>query len=542
MDCTPRGGRGYGRGRGSGGRGYGGFYSNNRSYSQQSSTKNQKAKKFATFDNDKPPPATFTSVKDEIVLQFKKFEQNDVATSIEKMKLVTVAVPIRKISTLANPDDKKVEQDGFNIVFQGEESEYRRKKSILDEGINSAYSIIFSDYCTKEMQGGIKQNPDFSSKIYNDPIKLLKAIKILMHSPKRAQYPQIGWMDTLNRFLNTKQEHNESLSDNYARFKQEYDAIKSVFGTKIFEAASEKLDEYTSTTSTIKQDAIKKGSFDAFASVILVRNSDQNKYGTLLDTRTTVLALGSNVFPKTKEKALDALSNYSFDPGYVEYKQKKERPTRSDTSGGNQNSFAQKPKENLICHCCGKKGHAAPDCTLREKIPRENWYIRRLSTSTSRTNNYDEDDKKTAAGRGKKGWSGFQREAERCFNIGDMNSCFHDDLKDVIILDTGSTIGATFMNPKLLSNIKSTSKPLEMITNAGTKKMSKTGIIEGFGNAWFDLTQVANIFGFEKLEDQCRITYNSSVVKAIHVHTNNGIVKFTRNKDGLYVYRPSKTI
>jgi hypothetical protein len=138
-----------------------------------------------------------------------------------------------------------------------------------------------------------------------------------------------------------------------------------VFGTKIFEAASEKLDEYTSTTSTIKQDAIKKGSFDAFASVILLRNSDQNKYGTLLDTMTTTLALGSNVFPKTKEKAIDALSKYSFDPGYVEYKQKNERPTRSDTSSGNQNSFAQKPKENLICHCCGKKGHAAPDCTLR---------------------------------------------------------------------------------------------------------------------------------------------------------------------------------
>jgi hypothetical protein len=213
MDRTPRGGRGYGRGRGSGGRGYGGRYSNNRSYSQQSSYKSQKVKKFATFDDDKPPPATFTSVKDEIVLQFKKFEQNDVATSIEEMKLVTLAVPTRKISALTDPNDKKVEQDGFNIVFQGEDSEYRRKRSIPDEGITSAYSIIFSDYCTEEMQEGIKQNPDFSSKIYNDPIELLKAIKILMHSPKRAQYPLIGWMDTLNRFLNTKQEHNESLSD-----------------------------------------------------------------------------------------------------------------------------------------------------------------------------------------------------------------------------------------------------------------------------------------------------------------------------------------
>jgi hypothetical protein len=123
-----------------------------------------------------------------------------------------------------------------------------------------------------------------------------------------------------------------------------------------------------------------------------------------------------------------------------------------------------------------------------------------------------------------------------------MNSGFHDDLKDVIILDTGSTIGATFVNPKLLSDITTTRKPLEMVTNAGTKRMFKTGVIEGFGKAGFDPTQVANIFGFSKLEDQCRITYDSRVEHAFNVHTNNGIVKFTRTKDGLYVYRPSQTI
>jgi hypothetical protein len=108
------------------------------------------------------------------------------------------------------------------------------------------------------MQEGIKQHPDFASKIYNDPIELLKAIKILMHSPIRAQYPLIGWMDALNRFLNTKQEHNESLSDYYARFGQEFDTIKSIFGTKTFDHASENLEEYTNATSSSEQDEIKK--------------------------------------------------------------------------------------------------------------------------------------------------------------------------------------------------------------------------------------------------------------------------------------------
>jgi hypothetical protein len=118
-----------------------------------------------------------------------------------------------------------------------------------------------------------------------------------------------------------------------------------------------------------------------------------------------------------------------------------------------------------------------------------------------------------------------------------MTKEIREDLKDVIILDTGITIGATFINPKLLSNNTTTTNPLEMVTNAGTKKMFKTGVIEGFGEAIFDPTQVANIFGFADLEDQCRITYVPSVEHAFHVHTNNGIVKFRRNKD---VYRPSQ--
>jgi len=78
-----------------------------------------------------------------------------------------------------------------------------------------------------------------------------------------------------------------------------------------------------------------------------------------------------------------------------------------------------------------------------------------------------------------------------------------------------------------------------MVTNAGTKRMYQKGKIEGFGEAWFDPQQVANIFGFAKLEDRYRITYDSNIEKAFNVHTEDGIVKLKRNNDGLYTYRPS---
>jgi hypothetical protein len=46
---------------------------------------------------------------------------------------------------------------------------------------------------------------------------------------------------------------------------------------------------------------------------------------------TTTLLLGTNVFRETKENTLDALSKYSFDPSYVDYKRDNEKPSRNDT-------------------------------------------------------------------------------------------------------------------------------------------------------------------------------------------------------------------
>jgi hypothetical protein len=246
----------------------------------------------------------------------------------------------------------------------------------------------------------------------------------------------------------------------------------------------------------------------------LLRNSDQSKYGTLLDTMTTTLSLGTNVFPKTKEKALDALSNHKLDQNYIDYKRDNEKPSRNDISKKLEMAETRivshkNPKTNLSAIVverkatqhqivlCGRKHHAKIGTSGESRLVHPVQIIMmRMKKSP-------------------------QLDVER---------------KDVIILDTGSTIGATFMSPKLLTDITTTGKPLEMVTNAGTKQMSKTGVIKGFGKAWFDPSQVANIFGFAKLEDQCQITYDSSVDSAFH--TNNRIVKFTRNKDGLYVYRP----
>ena len=113
-------------------------------------------------------------------------------------------------------------------------------------------------------------------------------------------------------------------------------------------------------------------------------------------------------------------------------------------------------------------------------------------------------------------------------------------LNDVIILDTGSTIPATIANPDFITNLKSSKDTLRMATNTGTKELNLKGEVFGFGDAWYDPDFMANIFSFSHMKDKYRITYDSKVDDAFHVHTKDGVVKFGATDEGLYAYKPSK--
>jgi hypothetical protein len=109
----------------------------------------------------------------------------------------------------------------------------------------------------------------------------------------------------------------------------------------------------------------------------------------------------------------------------------------------------------------------------------------------------------------------------------------------VFIIDTGSTIGATVTNPQMLTGLKPSKTTLRMQTNAGTKDLNLVGNVTGFGEAWYDPDMLTNIFSFSKMADKYRVVYDSAQEDAILVHTDDGVIKFSRTPEGLYAYKPS---
>jgi hypothetical protein len=135
-------------------------------------------------------------------------------------------------------------------------------------------------------------------------------------------------------------------------------------------------------------------------------------------------------------------------------------------------------------------------------------------------------------------WSSLQIQEESCNHQQADDRFAH--LRDVILIDTGSTLKATFMNPDLvLTDIQVSENPVSMTTNAGNKTITLEATVPGNGPTLFDPNQIANIYGFSHMADDHRITYDSNVEDAFNLYLPDGMIKFERTDDGLYAYRPS---
>ena len=140
-------------------------------------------------------------------------------------------------------EDISIEQDGLDIEFREELHTWRKRQDTFTENITKAYALIFS-HCNKTMQNIIEEHLDFETKVRDDPIELLKAIKTLMYNPSRANYGYASLTEALVRIITVTQDHDERLIDYTKRFKQSRDIVKYSLGTDILDKFVTNTKEY----------------------------------------------------------------------------------------------------------------------------------------------------------------------------------------------------------------------------------------------------------------------------------------------------------
>ena len=109
-------------------------------------------------------------------------------------------------------------------------------------------------------------------------------------------------------------------------------------------------------------------------------------------------------------------------------------------------------------------------------------------------------------------------------------------------MDNQSTVHI-FWNTNFLTNIRKTSRKLQLHTNTGTSVINEIGDLPGVGTVWVHREGIANILSFHKLQNdnQFKISYDAHRNEVeqqdnyFKVQTPEGVVqRFVPDGRGLY--------
>eukprot|EP00957_Ditylum_brightwellii_P081162 6174449-Ditylum_brightwellii.AAC.1 len=112
--------------------------------------------------------------------------------------------PTLSVSTNANVDVKSQENKQFKMKFKAELDEMMKRKRVFQGNTFKAYALIW-DCCAKSMQHKIYTRTNFKSDIYNDSIKLLKAIQEHSLNYQKTRNEMAIILDAIQATINLRQ-------------------------------------------------------------------------------------------------------------------------------------------------------------------------------------------------------------------------------------------------------------------------------------------------------------------------------------------------
>ena len=493
----------------------------------------------------------FIKIKKHCINTFKvKYKQGIyIATAIENGQEYDFSndKPTPLVLVAETGDDTSVlrakgKNESSKIEYKMQMERYNEKVEIYAENKIKAYGFLW-EKCSSQMKQNIEAKANFVATIKDNPFELLKAIESLSYNYQESKYEVAIVYDAIKTFINLKQREEENLTSYLERFKAAAENMKTQLGSEI------KLTKYTTQMDgydSSEHEKYSKKAFEEMKAYAFIANSDSTKYGTIIKGLAQQQSLKNTQYPKTLTAASEVLMEHTWDATYQENKKKKkeqsnkDKEIKEDKKEELELSFAQ--LENA-CYCCGKKGHTSNKCYKKDSIPRDQWYINKLqkqelakmqqhvqvggdNASAAPTTITQET---TTPSGTMQAWSGAHIQFSQAGNA---------DLKNLILLDNGSST-SIFANPRMVTGIKTTATPLQLMTNGGELITDQKASVPGFGEVWYDSQSIANIFSFAELKDKHKITYDSSKEDAFNIHLPNKTIKFTRTANGLYVYKPN---
>jgi hypothetical protein len=125
------------------------------------------------------------------------------------------------VKTSKSSDDRVADQENkaFQYDYRDDMKIHKQRVLTFKENLVKAYGLIWDDYMTTTMQNRIEQHPDYASKIKNNPVELVLAIRSSMHETVRAQHSIITLFSALTKFFTYKQKEDMTNGEYLKGFK-----------------------------------------------------------------------------------------------------------------------------------------------------------------------------------------------------------------------------------------------------------------------------------------------------------------------------------
>jgi hypothetical protein len=457
---------------------------------------------------------------------------NYVKRSMEQMKMVTVSKPSKPPQ-----DSKGVVDDIDQAIYKEEVKSYVIDKKLLESSMQKAYSIIYGQ-CSDGVRAKIEaMGNHIALSDAGDPIGLLKNIKTVMTNFQTTKYMPHAIYDCKRSLFLYRQDRDTSVPEYHKQFKSLVDVIEynggslgadhGLIASKL-KAAGANPDAPTEAQNK----AATTEARDTTVACAFILGADKTRFGKLQEDLENAYTQGDDKYPTDLTEAYKLLTNW-----------KQERRThnpvvrRSDvapdvaftnieeqmtfTNLGQNNSPTEHP--GIQCYHCQRMGHYASSCT--------NERVERAPRARSENDTTGSDVQLLMSG-----------------VVEDDNGSefsFHTDghtrgkLPDSwILLDNQSTVHI-FSNKKLLSDIKTVNRRVNVECNAGTTTTNMVGTLKGFGEVWYHPHGIANILSMALVEEMYPVTYTKAGGFVVH-KTDGTIRRFVRSGRGLFVMDTKK--
>jgi hypothetical protein len=465
----------------------------------------------------------------------------DVTSVCKSFKIVVLSQPENLTKTEYETDMSK------KMIWETLMKNYMKRVDLLESNTRAIYAIVWGQ-CSPMMQSKLESLDDFEARSEEcDCIWLQKEIQGITHRFEGTRNVFISLDDAWCGYYNCQQGHHQSLHDYLKDFQglvqvlEHYGAALGANGPyqDSLKAMVMKDAPAGLTTEAYHVKAVAAAKKKSMA-ISFLKRADRKRYGNLWIELENNFTRSLDHYPSDLTGAYGLLLNNKAPLTQVHSKRRDDSPEETEVSRVSfflQNGAPIPGTDGVThgrvnCYNCQAQGHYAGNCPTPSA---EGVHMLQLENVPN-----------PPAARSAAGYPTYRSEFTFLHIAGteDEDFNFHQGdsrysiIPDTcwILLDSQSTV-SVFKNPRLLTNIKASNTTLRVHTNRGTQLSSQIGTVRNFGEVWFNEKSLANILSMAAVRKLCRITMDTSVEAAMHVHRKEGsIMTFKEYKSGLYYY------